>query len=68
MIDIIDVADSNGTIRIWSIRTGAVLFCLHRATNDNEIPQIAFSESLGGADGRPSLIATDNSSMIIYHM
>lgn len=57
---------SDGNVRIWSTRTGAILFHLH--TSNQDIPLITFSESLGGAGGKPSLLVTENNSILIYHV
>lgn len=56
---------SDGTVRIWSTRTGALMHSLHRTT---ETPHIAYSETLGGAGGTPALLVTGSNSITLYQL
>ena len=58
------LAGSDGNIRIWSTRTGALIHQLHRMSC-NGVPHIAYSESLYG---KPSLLVTENSSIQVYQV
>lgn len=50
-------AGSDGVIRYWSIQTGKLLGSFNPETKS--LPSIAYTDSLGGTLGKPSLLVAN---------
>ena len=62
---------SDGNVRIWSTRSGLLLHCLQSrpsTESDDNISHIAYTESLGGSNGKPAILVTGRNSLLLYHM
>ena len=62
------IVGSDGNIRLWSIRSGELMHCVHKTSTTDEVPHITYSASIGGCDGKPGLLVTENESILIYHV